>query len=56
MGLTIGIRNYDQEFRFDSIKLYRESQKSMTQICFGTGSISNFVFLHFNFLILIDDV
>lgn len=26
-------RNYDKEFKLNSIKLYRESQKSMSQIC-----------------------
>lgn len=30
-------RNYDREFKINSIKLYRESQKSMTQICKDLG-------------------
>ena len=30
-------RNYDREFKINSIKLYRESQKSMTKICKDLG-------------------
>jgi len=30
-------RNYDREFKINSIKLYRESQKSMPQICKDLG-------------------
>ncbi len=30
-------RNYDKEFKLKSIKLYRESQKPMTQICKDLG-------------------
>jgi transposase-like protein len=30
-------RNYDREFKINSIKLYRESQKSMTEICKDLG-------------------
>jgi transposase len=26
-------RNYDREFKLNAVKLYRESQKSMRQIC-----------------------
>ena len=30
-------RNYDREFKINSVKLYRESQKSMTQVCKDLG-------------------
>ena len=30
-------RNYDREFKINSIKVYRESKKSMAQICKDLG-------------------
>jgi transposase len=30
-------RNYDREFKLNSVKLYRESQKSMKEICENLG-------------------